>query len=259
MGFYCSRYARKGVWTGATIKDMEKFEDKNLSTIEQEYKPERIRISVANIVQYLRVEGSDKVRYFGVLSPSKFRKGERQFQPLGGGAEITPEAKAKLEDLGAEFEAGMDARFTIPADEFEDVYAKFAGEAGNFFERDVERELHEELCDEEIPGMPSVLSKEEAGRIKISYAGVVSQVPVEPKLDTSPNTASVPSRRLFHIFELTVPADVYEKMTKSEALHFYSEEEVKEVRSKGVNEKVYTESGDLVSNNTFLVEMLPME
>lgn len=233
---------------GAYCKYMESLEKK----VSPEKGSERLRVSVANLVQSLRIAETGERHYFGVLNPTKFKEGKRQFQPLGGGAEITPQAKAALETLGAEFGKGMDARFSIPKEYFEEVYMRFVEENPEFFERDVRREMREELCDEEIPGIPAVLTPEEVEHVQIVYRGVVSQMPVTGTLDTSPNAGDIPVRRLFHNFELVVPKDIFEKMRHSEALHFYSDAELERIESGGMEQTALTEKGEKISNNTIV-------
>lgn len=201
--------------------------------------PESIRISVANIIRRVRVKETGATYYPAILNPGAFAKGERKYQALGGGVKMTPLGTDNLKSMGAEFgpkesEEHDDARFVISADKFQEAFDAFAKLSPDSFESDPIREIREELSQEKLSGTGSILTEDETKEIEAEYMGAVCQLPNLP--ETSERTAAVPSRRLFHLFEIVVPKRIFEKMQKSTAMKLFSEKELKDIAENHAQE-----------------------
>lgn len=222
--------------------------------------PEQIRISVANIIRRVRVKETGATYYPAILNPSAFAKGERKYQALGGGVKMTKSGGESLKAIGAEFgpqesEEHDDARFIISANKFQEAFDTFAKLQPDTFESDPIREIREELSQEKLAGMESVLTKDEVDEIEAEYVGAVCQLPNSS--ETSERVGSIPTRRLFHLFEIVVPAVIFERMQQSEVLKLFSEEELKNIATQHAqNRKTLWKMKDaqgtaIISDNIF--------
>jgi hypothetical protein len=193
---------------------------------------ERVRVSVSNLVHTVRVRETGETHQIAMRNEKVWKdKGERKYQALGGAVKMTEEGKAALiATYGAEFgiqgrpaEEADDARFMLDVTEQGEegvtaVMDTFSAQNPAVFEDDVLRETHEDLVS------AGILTEEEFSQITARYEGAVS--PLKWKETTSERETGTPSERIFHLFELEVPAAVFQKMRESESLHILTKEDI---------------------------------
>lgn len=189
------------------------------------FSPEdRVRVSIANLAP--RVRCGDEVFYLGILNRKQFEKGKRVFSALGGAAELTDDGIAELQgSFAAELSEGRDARFIVQAKHLYDVMDLFDARRAEFYEIDPGRELGEDLGNIELPGMPAVLSADEAAAITFNYIGSQRQ-PVAKHGTSARESADIPSRRFFNLYEIVVPEAIFKKMRLHPALGLFTEAEL---------------------------------
>lgn len=187
----------------------------------------KVRISVGNLAPRFVVAETGEAHFLGILNRKALEKGRRMVGAVGGAAELTSEGKALLEShFGAtEFER-LDARFIVDEGDLEAVLGIFESRDSRIYETDAAREIAEELATKELPIQNSpVLSAEEVAQIEVNYVKTLRQ-----KSSGGPGSAresvEVPTRRLFNIFEVVVPATIFEKIKSSPAIYILSEEEI---------------------------------
>ncbi len=201
----------------------------------------RVRVSIGNLVLGLLtpIGEGDYVQYVGILSASLYnKKGQKRLQPIGGAAELTEEGQKYLEErFGAEAfhksqEGHIDARFEVDDSHLREIFDFFRKRDPKYFEIDPRRELVEELSTVELKGngevmeIPPVLTPDEAESIQVEFVDTVEQ-----PFSDGPGTSSlakegVPSRRLFHRFNLVVSHEIFRKMEVSDAIRLLTETEV---------------------------------
>lgn len=210
-----------------------------------------IRISVGNLAP--RVRCGDKEYTVVTLNSGAFKRGRRLWQPLGGAAELTEKARAFLtERYGAHEFKGLDARFLVDDEHLEAIFDLLGGRNPELIEGGVERELQEELCEEELEGIPPVLTPEEAATVVVHYVGTVRQ-PFLNEGGTSPlEVKDAPSRRFFNLFRLEVSEEVLAKMRASAAIRILTPEEVAST-NYGLT-KGRTADGETIADNLMWVE-----
>lgn len=221
----------------------------------------RVRVSVGLLAPRVVIEETGEQCFIGVLAPSHYAKGKLVIQPLGGAAELTALGVVELSGrVGAsEFhrnkESGIDARFVIDDSRLEEVMNFFEARDPRFSDIDPGREIVEELTGFELPGndalpaIPPVLTKEMVGHIGISYARTVRQA-FSDELGTSTLArADTPSRRLFHLFDLTIPQRIFDRLSRWEATRLLSEEEV--ATTEGGVQKGVSYDGITIADNFF--------
>jgi len=102
-----------------------------------------IRISCAALASIM-IDG----KYLLLLNKRSYREGRIVYTPIGGALEYLPSGKAFLDNLGARYERETpDLRFKMDSENLE--LFKFWFEKGIDRERDVVRELTEEMIEEE--------------------------------------------------------------------------------------------------------------
>lgn len=224
--------------------------------------PERVRFSIINTVNRIRVQETGETMQIVMRNKKAWEQnGERKYQALGGAAKMTPEGKSMLtERFDAEFgtkarpqEEADDARFFVEVlpDEREKKLAEiidlFSKQDPSLFEDDVLREAHEDLVSD------GVLSEEEFKTIRAHYEGLVS--PINWKTTTSEReTKGIPSRRLFHLFELEVPQALIPKLETAETLRVLSPSDIEDINAatREGNPAAKTKDGAIIVENIFL-------
>ncbi len=226
---------------------------------------ERIRVSVSNIVQTIRVEGStEEPKYLGFLDPRELNNtGRRRWQALGGAVQLTDLGKRLVQAVGGELlgnqsgkEAG-DARFTVPTNKLLRLMPIFSRLRPLLFEDTASREVIEELSTKEFDDYPPVLTADDAKRITCISHGVMQGSP-QYQGPAGRFAKDMPFTRMTFLSSITVPKSVLEKMQKSPVLHFFSKQEVNDVfeaRLRG--EPGRTEGGDPVSDTVMLLSKSP--
>ena len=102
-----------------------------------------IRISCASLASIM-IDG----KYLLLLNKRSYKEGRMVYTPIGGALEYLPKGKAFLDNLGARYERETsDLRFKMDSENL-DLF-KFWFEKGIDRERDVVRELTEEMIEEE--------------------------------------------------------------------------------------------------------------
>lgn len=102
-----------------------------------------IRISCAALASIM-IDG----KYLLLLNKRSYREGRIVYTPIGGALEYLPSGKAFLDNLGARYERETpDLRFKMDSENLE--LFKFWFEKGIDRERDIVRELTEEMIEEE--------------------------------------------------------------------------------------------------------------
>lgn len=214
-----------------------------------------IRISVANLAYFLQVPGKNAVP-FGILNPKK-----GMWKVLGGGAELTEAGMNLLKNkfLAERFEkdekTGLyDARFVVAQKHLSGVFRFFQGIAGksNPHEMDPVRDILAELSGKENIGAEAILSSG-ADLIDTVYIKTVQQKPAEDGIGTSSRAAAVdiPTRRLFRLYKLIMPKELFNEITASNQVHILSKEEL-ETTAGGSKEGLATD-GKIIADNLFAV------
>lgn len=181
-----------------------------------------VRVSIGNLVERILIGGMPRPIALGILNSASYRKGKRMIAALGGAAELTDEGRKILKAFGAtEFE-GKDARFVIDDEHLEEVMGLFVNRHYQpaLFETDPTREIFEELVQEKITGMGPILTEEMAAQTKVVYRRTVRQKPPEGEGTSAREKQGMPTRRLFHLFDLLMPEDVYSRMRMHESVFF---------------------------------------
>ncbi|HPJ80537.1 MAG TPA: hypothetical protein PLF70_02460 [Candidatus Portnoybacteria bacterium] len=210
---------------------------------------EKIRVSISNLVRECRVKETGETHFIAIKGKPLKKDGKEypRFQALGGAVKLTPKGKEYfIEKFNAQFgiqgrpeEENNDARFILELpkemQEFsayteeqkneaaerrnqymEKVLSFFFGKDNPLFEEDVRRETLEDLS--------NVILEGENNKISTKYESTVS--PIQWKIKTSERETGIPSFRLFRLFTLEVPQDIFNKMQKSDTIRILSEEDI---------------------------------
>lgn len=217
----------------------------------------RVRVSIANLAWSVRTTHGRSWHPFGIVNQKKLAKGERWYGALGGGVMLTQQGKEELEHFyGAsdfEFDAHsgfFDARFQVDEEtDLEGVFSMFPIKADKAYEQDPTLDIVGELTGSE-PGHESIFTADEAKMIEVIPVRVVRQKPAAAGADTSGRASSdIPTLRLFRIFELAMPYDLFEKMLRSPAVRLFSSEEL--ATTDGGSKAGRTNDGCVIQNNLF--------
>jgi hypothetical protein len=209
-----------------------------------------VRISIGNLAHRLIIKETGESRFFGILNSAASRRGTFLIGALGGAAKLTSGGKKYItQQFQAQTIEGMDARFVVPAYQTESVLKFFTGRVAELFEIDPTREISEELSEEKITGISPVLSREEVRWIQVEYVKTMPQ-PFSEGLGTSARERfDIPTRRLFHFFEMVVPEAVFLSMSVHPAIRLLTEEEL--ATTKGGSQKGTTNDGVALADNLF--------
>ncbi|MEK7581922.1 MAG: hypothetical protein AAB488_01165 [Patescibacteria group bacterium] len=234
--------------------------------------PEKIRISVSNLLKALRVEETGEIYFIAMRGkPIKIEGVEKpRYQALGGGAKVTREGREKIEkEFGASFgisgrpsEENDDARFFVPLPEnlrsndkeseaernkfISEVLSEFSEGNKELFELDITRELKEDLVSSEV------ISEKDFDSISTNYTGTIS--PILWKEATSERMSSeIPSYRLFHLHDAVIPSRVFEKIRNSPEIRVLSKSDIDAVKLATQEGKptAITDDGGVIVENIF--------
>lgn len=191
-----------------------------------ELEPEApVRLSVANLVGRINVAG--RHFYIGLLNRKNFEKGKQVYSAIGGAAEMTEVGQSLLGQLfAAEFKEGRDARLTIKADQLETVVALFEKWPSPLCESNPSREIEEELCGKELPGLGPVFARSDLEKISLNHIRTVRQA-VSAGSTSARESADLASRRVFSLFEMGVPEDLFLKLRWHPAIRVFTAEELR--------------------------------
>jgi hypothetical protein len=111
-------------------------------------------------------------KYLLLLNKRSYKEGRMVYTPIGGALEYLPKAKGFLDNLGAKYERETpDLRFKMDSENL-DLF-KFWFEKGIDRERDVVRELTEEMIEEE-----NIFDTLDSTELDISY--LRTETPINP-------------------------------------------------------------------------------
>jgi hypothetical protein len=259
---------------------MEHFEQhRNLESRERQ-KVEAY-FSISNLVRrgrFVHPDGREETFDIAIMAGTT-KEGKRRFQAVGGGAKLSETA---VEELRTEYpsirfregEEATDARFYIPiphaaqvnpssseeeqAKETQalttfvhEVMDRFVDPKAPVFTDTIEREILEELT-ETKEGYEPVLTEAEAQKIETSYVGATS--PIQWSKTTSGRSGSAAVyHRIFHLYDITIPEDLFNKLKNSERIRILSPEDIAAIRSstqKG-NAAAELSDGSVVVENIF--------
>ncbi|MFH1129407.1 MAG: hypothetical protein V1686_01580 [Patescibacteria group bacterium] len=235
-----------------------------------------IYVSVHNLVRECRIKETGETHFIAMRNKSLKKDGKEypRFQALGGAVKVTPEGKEELiKEFNAQFgkqgrpaEENDDARFNLELpremQEFSgdtEEQKKEAAEKRNqymekvlsfFFKK--ENPLFEEDAMREVIGdLKSIVSEEEKDKISTEYESTVS--PIQWKVQTSERGKGMPTARLFRLFTLEVPQEIFDKMSKSETIRILSKEDIKAIHeaTESGNPAAITPDGSAIVENIF--------
>ncbi|MBI2473466.1 hypothetical protein HYV70_02860 [Candidatus Uhrbacteria bacterium] len=178
-------------------------------------------------------------------------RGERIYGAIGGAAELTDMGVHILEDrFQAKMEKGNDARFLVQMRHFTEVMDLFSNRDPQFCETDPVREIQEELTTIELPGMPPILTVEEAADIQIRYVKSLHQAGEtdSPRASAQPDENPF-SYRYFHLFEMIVPKTIFRSLYVHPAIRLFTSEEVATTRMGLVRGQ--STDGRIIATNLF--------
>ena len=208
----------------------------------------RVRVSVGNLAPRVITKETGNAIFFGVLNSASYRKGEKRIGALGGAAELTAWGRKFLEDnFGASDFEGEDARFVVDDAHLEAVFEIFSNRNPKFFETDPTREIVEELTKEKIAGLGTILQPEDVTEVETRYVKTVRQK--QGAGTSAREKEGMPTRRIFHFFDLFVPEAVLLKMMDHETLHLLPDEDV--ATTEGGSKKGRSSSGIEIADNIF--------
>lgn len=221
----------------------------------------QVRVSIANLAWYARMRGIEARSVFGVLDPKKLERGIWCYGALGGGAMLNPEGKRLLEDTldATDFELDLftdlyDARFRVDEANLELVLKTFSAVDGSgantHFEIDPTLDIKTELFEKKYPGGASILHPDLAPYVQVRFLKVVRQQLPAPGADTSSRAVDVPTYRLFRIFELEMPGQVFGAFSYSAFVRFFKQGEL--ATTEGGSKEGRTSDGWSIKNNLFV-------
>lgn len=217
--------------------------------------PNKVRVSVGNIVPCVRVQNTENRMLFGLYNRKKWAKGEKVVTALGGAATVTPTGFEFLKQkYGAEFqESGkdeMDARFVVQQEILENVFLLFEKRDPGIYEIDGRREVVEELTQEEWWPIQSdqILTASDCKGIGVIYLATVRQPKSSGGVSSREN--EMHTRRIFNVFELLVPQTILEKLQAAKPVKFLTIDEV--ATTNGGRNAGRAEDGSILGDNLFL-------
>lgn len=178
-----------------------------------------VRISAAHLVSQLQNFETGDECAIAMLSVGALKQDKYRFDALGGAIALTTRGMGYAQRL---FDANdikfdshdqtNDARFIVPSPlQARRVLKWLSVLDKSHFEIDPSREVVGELHDSEHKGYEAVLA--DRSRFEklayYDYLGVAVQPVPQDGVGTSVNAGKIPSRRLFHQWQLAVPDDLY--------------------------------------------------
>lgn len=237
---------------------------------------EKVRVSVSNLVRECRVKETGETHFIAMQGKPLKKDGKEypKFQAIGGGVKLTPEGKKQLmEKFNAQFglqgrpaEENDDARFILDLPKEMQEFPEYTEEQKNeaaekrnqymeqvlsfFFEKDNPL-FEEDVMRETLEDLGSVMSEEENNKISTKYESTVS--PIQWKTKTSERETGIPSFRLFRLFTLEVPQDIFDRMQKSDTIRILSKEDIKAIHeaTEAGNPMAITPDGVAIVENIF--------
>lgn len=231
--------------------------------------PERVYVSVHNIVRQVRIAGTTETYYVAVRNKNPITvKGKTypRFQALGGAVKTTEKLRQKLKaDVGALFgnpkrpnEEHDDARFFMPIPEelrgldeattkkrsafIGKIMETFTDRTSGDFETSVLRELKEDL-------VPAVMSEEDFNTVATEYVGAVSPIQYADKTSERAEN-DTPSMRLFHLHDIVVSKAVFDKLASSADIRILSKSDIQ----KRVEANIRGEAAAVTDDGVVIVE-----
>lgn len=218
----------------------------------------KIRISAGNLALVARNRDTGAWAYVGLVNKGFWeKKKQRVLTPPGGALLARALGEQQLiRNYGAVFqgdreEHGIDARFLIDDVHLDRVLNLIETGGDELFERDVEREVIEELATAEIAGLQTdaVLAAEDLSDMKAVYLGAYRQPVREANSETSVNAGAEPTRRLFFCWGIIVGDTVWQKLAASPIVELLDAEEVSTTNG-GLN-KGKSKQGSVIGDNLF--------
>lgn len=184
-----------------------------------------VRGAVQNRAPRIVIKETRERFYFGIPYPELLREGKWRFVSVGGGAKLTKEGRLYLKEQFPDIQFkpnSMDARFTIPETQLDQVFAVILDNGKHVAEMDTSREIWEELCGDELPAR--ILEIAEVRRMNSVYLGPMYQPRIG--LARSIHEPGGLTRRLFRLHELEVPEEVYQRLRASPFVRFFPTEQL---------------------------------
>ncbi len=214
-----------------------------------------IRISIANLGWEIACMRTGEIASIAVLSKRQLMVGERMWTALGGGAMLTTRGKEYFEDwfsaenFEVDEETGFyDMRFTAHEEALESIFKALEVPLSTELEIDPTQDIQHELLEERISAT-SLLSPADLAQARFIYSRTVRQAPLRTA-DTSRRSGSASTRRLFRIFQIVLPSDLYQQFLTHPHVTVLSEKELR--TTLGGSSAGVTKQGDKIANNLFL-------
>lgn len=216
-----------------------------------------VRISAAHLVTEIMGPDIGQAHKIGRLSNSENKKGRKRFDALGGAIALTERGCQHIKDaFGATdikwdpHDKNWDARFVVPSSLLaRQALSLFSQHTSVAFEGSPEREVRGELGTSELDGYMPVLPAEHPDWEKVRYEwlGVALQPPTEAQGDTSANSGSIPSRRIFHHWRMVLSEEFYNMMVSSDQIALLTDLEL--ATTNGGSQKGNMADGTPLANN----------
>ena len=219
-----------------------------------------VRISAGHLISALRADGQQTIFSPAMLSVGMYKKDVRRFDAIGGGIALSDKGKYVVENHYQvsdvkydDHDLNYDARFIVPDEDHAHRVLTWLGDLemgrrGNF-EFDPHREVFGELSGKELKSLGPIIPPEHLdwSAVTYQYLGVCLQPPSDIASDTSVNAGVIPTRRLFHLWQMTVSAEIFSLMQASSAIAFLSPADLRTTR--GGRQQGHMADGTPLANN----------
>ena len=215
-----------------------------------------VRVSLANLVYGVVVDGDVVKGPFGIISPKSFASDKPRVQALGGGAELTSAGVDFLRRIyGADhFEVdkgtgATDARFVLPEIYIDAIFGMFEEPDPSHVEVDPTREIFDEL--QKTYPCGSILTHGDLAGASVHFRDYVRQPIPEGGVGTSlREKADMPTRRMFRRFDLHLSYDAFRLMREHPAVVFLTPDDLGS--TNGGRRKGVTSTGLEMADNLIL-------
>ena len=215
------------------------------------------RISIGNLAWVVRcTERSHSARTFAFLHPKALAAGKRQWAPLGGGAMLTDVGRQHLEKtFGATCfereneENPYDLRCIIDDSYVNNLFAHYE-QPHSAYEHPPTLDIMHELFEVKWPGVRPLLPLERKDGITSLYSHTARQALANVKTDTSERAKTIPTHRLFRIFDLRMGAELYDMLFSHPMSGNLTASELN--TTLGGSVPGHRHNGDVIQNNFFL-------
>jgi hypothetical protein len=195
------------------------------------------RISAAHLVTELEDSETGHIIHIAMLSVGAHKQGQRRFDALGGAIALTPAGQEYVThalggtDIAYDaHDRTYDARFIVPDAERARRALRWlsARSAPEYFEGGPNREVFGELTGHELEGFMPAISREHPDwdAVRYRHLGIAIQPPPDDGTGTSVNAGKVPTRRLFHLWRMSVTADFFRQVREAEQIVSLSDVEL---------------------------------